>query len=72
MAVPKKRKSYSRTRKRRTHKKLEAVLHAFCSNCGAEKHAHNVCESCGFYNGRQIIQTKKDKKFVTNTSNFVK
>jgi large subunit ribosomal protein L32 len=34
---------------------LKAPQMSTCPNCGAKKLPHRVCDSCGFYKGRQII-----------------
>ncbi len=56
MAVPKKRTSKQRQRKRRTHYKAEPVLTNACSRCGDPKLPHRVCPSCGYYGNRQVIE----------------
>ena len=56
MAVPKKRKSKSRTRHRRAqHDKIAAPRISYCDNCGEPKRPHRVCMSCGFYKGESIL-----------------
>lgn len=56
MAVPKKRKSKSRTRMRRAqHDKVAPVNLGWCANCGEPKQGHRVCMSCGHYRGRQVL-----------------
>ena len=47
MAVPKKRTSKQRKRKRRTHYKAEGVTVNNCPNCGDPKVPHRVCPNCG-------------------------
>ncbi|CAG0899264.1 unnamed protein product [Cyprideis torosa] len=47
MALPKRRHSRSRTRKRRSHDALNAPVLATCSNCGEPKESHRLCGSCG-------------------------
>ena len=59
MAVPKKKTSQSRKGMRRSHHALKIVGSVECSNCGARKRPHHLCESCGHYNGRQVYQTQK-------------
>ncbi|MGM0419368.1 MAG: 50S ribosomal protein L32 [Bacillota bacterium] len=54
MAVPKKRTSKSRKRKRRTHWKLKTQNLIECSNCSAQILPHRVCPECGHYKGREI------------------
>lgn len=54
MAVPKKRTSKSRRDMRRAHHAISAGAHQECPNCGETKRPHFVCESCGYYNGREV------------------
>ena len=63
MAHPKRRHSHSRTRKKRTHKKISLPKLVVCSECRKLKPAHMVCPFCGYYKGREIITIEfKDKK----------
>lgn len=55
MAVPKHRTSKARKRKRRSHHALNAPPAAACERCGATKVPHTVCESCGYYRGRNVL-----------------
>lgn len=52
MAVPKRRKSHSKTRMGRAHKKTKPVNTIFCDNCGKAALPHRVCPSCGHYQGK--------------------
>ncbi|HIF37922.1 MAG TPA: 50S ribosomal protein L32 [Gemmatimonadetes bacterium] len=56
MAVPKKRTSKQRQRKRRTHYKASPVNTVICSNCGDPKQPHRVCASCGFYRDESVVE----------------
>lgn len=58
MAVPKKRTSKQRKRKRRTHYKAEAVATQTCPKCGDPKRPHRVCPSCGFYRGEAVLDVE--------------
>ena len=60
MAVPKRRTSVSRRNKRRSHHALSAMASNSCSNCGALRRPHRVCESCGYYNGKQVAAGQED------------
>jgi large subunit ribosomal protein L32 len=62
MALPKKRHSKSRGRKRRTHWKLKQMNLAPCPHCKQPKFAHKVCLVCGYYNGKQVIEIKAKQK----------
>lgn len=55
MAVPKHRTSKARKRKRRAHHALAVPATTVCARCGAAKAPHTVCESCGFYRGRDVL-----------------
>ncbi|MFP4176658.1 MAG: 50S ribosomal protein L32 [Planctomycetota bacterium] len=74
MAVPKRRTSKARKRKRRTHKGCEMPNvpkskkdrapgqkseKFFCSNCQQIKPPHTVCPNCGQYRGRQLIEVER-------------
>ena len=60
MAVPKKRVSKQRKRKRRTHYKAEAPAVGSCPRCGDPKRPHHVCPSCGYYKGEAVLEAKLD------------
>ena len=63
MPLPKRRHSSSRGRKRRTHWKLSKTNLTACPQCKQPKVAHQVCKSCGYYDGKQAIEIKvKEKK----------
>lgn len=59
MANPKRRHSNSRTRKRRTHWKLNTVVLAICPECKNPKPRHRICPHCGFYRGRKFVEIEK-------------
>jgi large subunit ribosomal protein L32 len=60
MAVPKRRTSKSKVRKRRTHQKTLAPNVSTCSQCGAAKEMHRACTECGTYKGRTVIEMDND------------
>lgn len=60
MALPKRRHSYSRTRKRRSHDALKKPNIATCANCGEPKESHRLCGSCGTYKGRTVYHMDTD------------
>ena len=63
MAVPKKRRSKSKSRTMRASWKVEVPQLRACSNCNAMTVPHRACPECGFYKGRQVIFFKvKEKK----------
>jgi large subunit ribosomal protein L32 len=56
MANPKWKMSRARTRRRRSHDALTAPNVIPCANCKAATLPHRVCQACGTYKGRQVIQ----------------
>lgn len=57
MAVPKKKSSKARRDKRRSNVwKLSEPALCICPRCKEFKLPHCVCESCGVYNGREVIK----------------
>lgn len=54
MALPKRRHSRSRTRKRRSHHALAAPGLSICQDCGEPKEPHRLCGSCGKYKKRSV------------------
>jgi len=59
MAVPKRKVSRTRRDKRRSQVwKLSAPTFSRCRQCGELKVAHRVCPSCGYYNGKAVINTQ--------------
>ena len=61
MPVPKRRQSKSRRDKRRLQDGLTVPTWINCSQCGEAARPHHVCEKCGYYKGKQIIEIKKAK-----------
>lgn len=59
MAVPRKKVSKSKRNMRRSHLALTPTNFVICPNCGESKLPHHVCESCGVYNGRQILKDER-------------
>jgi large subunit ribosomal protein L32 len=55
MAVPKKKKSAAKSKQHRAHDALTVSPATKCPKCGELKRPHCVCQSCGAYNGKQII-----------------
>ena len=60
MALPKRRKSHSKTRMGRSHHALSAPKVGACSECGEPKMPHRLCGSCGTYKGREVIKLDED------------
>lgn len=62
MAVPKKKTTPSKRGMRNSHNSLKAKQLTECKDCGELKLPHHVCEGCGYYNGKKIIITRKEKR----------
>lgn len=59
MAVPARKVSNTRGRKRRTHYKIDAKTTTTCPKCGATVKPHRVCPKCGTYKGKEVINTEE-------------
>ncbi len=61
------RHTKSHTKNRRSHHALEKTVFVKCENCKLPKKGHTVCLSCGYYNGKKVLDLikkieKKQKK----------
>ncbi|MDD3452926.1 MAG: 50S ribosomal protein L32 [Bacilli bacterium] len=59
-AVPFRKVSKTRGRKRRTHYKISENGVTNCPKCGAAVRPHRVCAECGTYKGKEVI-SKEEK-----------
>ncbi|MBC7357802.1 LSU ribosomal protein L32P [Desulfacinum infernum DSM 9756] len=59
MAVPKRRTSKARRDKRRSHKHLTAPSFSQCPQCHELRLPHRVCPTCGYYNGRPVLEVEE-------------
>lgn len=59
MAVPKRRVSKQRKRKRRGSQKAEMPTVNNCPKCGDPKQPHRVCPSCGYYRDTQVVEVEE-------------
>lgn len=59
MAVPKRKTSKARRDKRRSHHKLTAPSLATCPQCNEPRLPHRVCPTCGYYNGRAVLEVEE-------------
>ncbi len=56
MAVPKRKKSRSRTRHRKSQwMRTPLPPRANCSRCQSPTRPHAVCAVCGYYAGREVV-----------------
>lgn len=58
MATPKKKRSLERRRTRRAQQKITLPNLVKCTNCKNMRLSHKMCEVCGWYRGRCIIEPK--------------
>ena len=59
MPVPKRRSSRSRLLMKRAQKeaqRYQPTQPGICSHCGSAKLPHRICGSCGYYDGKLIIE----------------
>jgi large subunit ribosomal protein L32 len=61
------RHTKSHSANRRSHHALKERGLVSCQSCGTSKENHKVCENCGKYKGRQVLDVfakaeKKEKK----------
>lgn len=58
------RHTKSARNQRRSHHGLENPSVSFCTHCRKEVRPHTMCQNCGYYRGRQVIDVlaKLDKK----------
>ena len=52
------RHTRAHTANRRSHHALKAANIVACKNCGAMKAPHKVCDACGYYRGKKVLQVK--------------
>jgi large subunit ribosomal protein L32 len=57
MAVPKRKTSKARKRKRRAHAALGQPNLDKCPKCGAARVSHRVCPECGRYGEQKFVET---------------
>tara|TARA_Y100001980_G_C14527142_1_gene302727 strand:- start:1014 stop:1190 length:177 start_codon:yes stop_codon:yes gene_type:complete len=58
MALPKRRQSKARGKKRRTHYKSNLISTVKCPQCSSTKLPHRACPNCGYYRGRPVVSSK--------------
>ncbi len=67
MAVPRMHHTRGRRNKRRLHIYLKPTVLTVCKKCAKPVMPHIVCDNCGYYKGREVIDvmkklTKKERK----------
>lgn len=67
MPVARQRHTKARRDRARVHYQLKPKNLVVCSNCKAEIAPHITCPKCGYYKGKEVINTlKKVAKKVKN------
>ncbi len=61
MPNPRRRHSRGRGKRRRSHWKLTMPRLSECPQCKAPKLPHRICVSCGYYDGRLVIDFEAEK-----------
>ena len=61
------RHTHSHTQNRRSHHAIVASVVIKCVKCGVDTLPHVVCQNCGFYKGREVVNvlkklTKRERK----------
>ena len=58
------RHTHSATGQRRSHHSLARPTLSRCSHCNMAVRPHTMCQNCGYYQGRQVVDVlaKLDKK----------
>jgi large subunit ribosomal protein L32 len=56
MAVPKKKMSRSRSRRRKATWRVSAPRLSPCPQCNTPRMSHRACPECGTYKGREILE----------------
>ncbi len=55
--LPKKKHSKKRKGGRTAHFGMKPVTVSECSQCHNPKLPHRICPTCGYYNGRQVVNS---------------
>ncbi len=61
MPNPRRRHSRGRGKRRRSHWKVSAPRLAECPQCKQPKMPHRICVSCGFYDGKIVLDLVAQK-----------
>ena len=62
MAVPKRKVSKQRKHKRAANWAASAPTLVECPQCHEQKVAHKVCDACGYYDGKQVVEVSAESK----------
>jgi large subunit ribosomal protein L32 len=59
MSVPKQRHTKQRRDAKRGRFKIKTVKTMTCPKCGKRMLPHKACPNCGFYKGKEVVNTLK-------------
>lgn len=59
MAVPKRKQAKGRSRRRRSHNQVKKVQLQYCPQCQTPVPTHVVCPTCGYYQGRTLVEIEE-------------
>jgi len=68
MPVPRAHATKGHQNRRRSHLALKKKIFSVCSHCKKRVLPHMVCENCGYYKGKEVVNVlakelkKKEKK----------
>jgi large subunit ribosomal protein L32 len=61
MAVPKRRSSKAKKRRRHAHSAIVPMKLQYCAQCGTAVPSHVVCPNCGHYHGRTMTMLETEE-----------
>lgn len=56
------RHNRGQTKSRRSHHALTGPALSVCSQCGAKHRPHHMCQECGYYKGRLVVDVKAERE----------
>lgn len=59
MAVPRNRLSNARKNSKRSHHAKKPKSTSVCSNCDSPRLPHTICQSCGSYGDRKVLNVEQ-------------
>ena len=62
MAVPKRKTLKQRKHTRAANWKISAPNLIECPQCHKKIRSHTVCRYCGYYDGKEVVAQKEEKK----------
>ncbi len=69
MGLPGHRRTSSHKRRRAAHFALKPMSISTCEKCQKPVQPHHACRACGFYKGREVVDTSRDVKRALNKAN---